>query len=704
MTNENRYYKTPFAESGNKAEVPDVSTGGAVGYDTGFGPDYELPQGSLNRKRIERPEYNGVLNGVTKNLKQWQEELYPTWIEDDGTGVAFSYPVGMIVAHAAQNWLSLEAANQEEPGAGNKWAIKVSNINELSITHDFENNTLMANSDLIFPLKKKLATKSGVTIGDNLQADYIVGSSQLDADHDILLSDGKYANWQPLAKNQDTLKLYQDAPTDAQIQSVIDNSAHASKLTILNGSTYTKNIQWKGRRHETSDLPFLLNSAPIVSGALNARMQVVDGVLYVCEFANNKIGVFTLDDPRSPLKVAEVATGNSPRHVAVFGKVMAVANRASNTVVFYDISDLSAIIQVGSIATAAGPKMFELRGCSIYVVCAEDRKLQKFTFSLNNQEALTGNSVGGFVFNSQLIYSVDTCIDPLCCSVNEIGTIVVSGSGANVYLHGEVNGLVTKISSFGGSGHGFCEWISSERFLLSDWQNSQVKCINATDQRNPALLSSVNVVNNPEQITVIGDRFYVPQLEVGVTAHLSAVDITDNLNMFEYKQVPLSVGAAGFTAYYQQGETGYLYVNGHTAPFNIDVVEVVAGKFKDNTEDFTDTIGARNAQITSLNAGHNTMRHSFDSSINASRTQDPLDHIVRMGSVGTVYTYTMLDPATLPNKQITIMNVGTVDINIANSFLGFSGTVSGPGAITLLATKFGSNNHWEVLSSHGTIT
>lgn len=131
MANQNRYYRTPFAESGNKAEVPNVSVGGAVGYDTGFGPDYELPQGTVNRKRIERNLYNGMHNGITKNLKQWQENLYPTWIEDDGTGVAFAYPEGMIVNHAGDNWISNEAANQEEPGAGSKWAAYLPSKNTL---------------------------------------------------------------------------------------------------------------------------------------------------------------------------------------------------------------------------------------------------------------------------------------------------------------------------------------------------------------------------------------------------------------------------------------------------------------------------------------------------------------------------------------------------------------------------------------------
>lgn len=139
MANETRYFKTPFGESGNKTEVPNVSVGGAVAYDTGYGPDYELPQGAVGRKRIERPEYNGVMNSVTGNLKQWQEKLYPTWIEDDGSGVPFSYPVGMIVSLAGVNYISLEAANQEEPGTGSKWIKKQTvNVTDASAGVNFD--------------------------------------------------------------------------------------------------------------------------------------------------------------------------------------------------------------------------------------------------------------------------------------------------------------------------------------------------------------------------------------------------------------------------------------------------------------------------------------------------------------------------------------------------------------------------------------
>lgn len=39
MANETKYFKTPFAETGTRAEVPNASVGGAVGFDTGFDSD-----------------------------------------------------------------------------------------------------------------------------------------------------------------------------------------------------------------------------------------------------------------------------------------------------------------------------------------------------------------------------------------------------------------------------------------------------------------------------------------------------------------------------------------------------------------------------------------------------------------------------------------------------------------------------------------
>ena len=123
MANKDRYFGIPFAEAGNKVEIPVLSTAGNVAYDTGFGPDYELPAGDPNRKRIERTGYNGVLNDVTKNLKQWQENNFPTWIQDIGDGTSYPYSEGVVVEHNAKNWLSKVDNNKTEPNPTNEsWA------------------------------------------------------------------------------------------------------------------------------------------------------------------------------------------------------------------------------------------------------------------------------------------------------------------------------------------------------------------------------------------------------------------------------------------------------------------------------------------------------------------------------------------------------------------------------------------------------
>lgn len=125
MANENQYYKYPFAENGNADEVPDQASGGNVDYESGYGPDYEKAVGVADRKRIERTSFNGILKGVTKNIKQSQEHNWPTWIEDDGSSepaTPFSYDAGVVVYHNGQAWVSLVGSNQDEPSEiSGKW-------------------------------------------------------------------------------------------------------------------------------------------------------------------------------------------------------------------------------------------------------------------------------------------------------------------------------------------------------------------------------------------------------------------------------------------------------------------------------------------------------------------------------------------------------------------------------------------------------
>ena len=121
MANENQYYKFTFAELGNFTVIPDQASGGNVDYESGFGPDYEKVDGEADRKLIERETFNGLMQGVTKNLKQWQERNYPTWIEDNGDGTPFTYIEGAVVDHNGFYWVATEDADIEPSDTATTW-------------------------------------------------------------------------------------------------------------------------------------------------------------------------------------------------------------------------------------------------------------------------------------------------------------------------------------------------------------------------------------------------------------------------------------------------------------------------------------------------------------------------------------------------------------------------------------------------------
>tara|TARA_R110000822_G_scaffold5332_3_gene22795 strand:+ start:1104 stop:3068 length:1965 start_codon:yes stop_codon:yes gene_type:complete len=70
-------------------------------------------------------------------------------------------------------------------------------INDISKTHDFDTETLMKASLIVFPLKKTLTTKGKVTVNDGQGARYLAQAAQaVDGWKDVLLADGKSSLWQ----------------------------------------------------------------------------------------------------------------------------------------------------------------------------------------------------------------------------------------------------------------------------------------------------------------------------------------------------------------------------------------------------------------------------------------------------------------------------------------------------------------------------
>lgn len=107
-----KWYKTPFALSGDKTAVPNAVQGdGSVSYGEGWGPDYERdPDTDPDAKRFPRDENNQLLFDLTSNVREYQLAGFPEWVTAaQNDGVPVGYPI-----NACVRW---------NGGAGTAWVV-----------------------------------------------------------------------------------------------------------------------------------------------------------------------------------------------------------------------------------------------------------------------------------------------------------------------------------------------------------------------------------------------------------------------------------------------------------------------------------------------------------------------------------------------------------------------------------------------------
>lgn len=109
-----KYFKTPFAASGDKSAVPDdLQLGGEVSYTEGWTPDYEADQNTdPNAKDVERQSENGIKHDITEALKEIQEYGYKVYAAD------VVYPVGGRAPGSDGNVYRAAIENGPSTGAG----------------------------------------------------------------------------------------------------------------------------------------------------------------------------------------------------------------------------------------------------------------------------------------------------------------------------------------------------------------------------------------------------------------------------------------------------------------------------------------------------------------------------------------------------------------------------------------------------------
>lgn len=124
-----KYFRIPFALSGDKTTIPDaIDPSGVVSFDAGYGFDYERDRATdPAAKAIERAKMNYLFGAITEALAALQQSGAPEWITSaDNGGTAFPYSAGAIVKYRPSpsdpwaTYVSLTNNNTQTPG-GSQW-------------------------------------------------------------------------------------------------------------------------------------------------------------------------------------------------------------------------------------------------------------------------------------------------------------------------------------------------------------------------------------------------------------------------------------------------------------------------------------------------------------------------------------------------------------------------------------------------------
>ena len=114
-----RYFRLPFADSGDKDPLPDETANSLVSYATGYSQDYQRnPSSDPLARRMERNFFNQLLFDVTDTLKNLYETgTVPFITSAMNNGSPFSYPLGARVILSNRIYENTTANNTTTPPA-----------------------------------------------------------------------------------------------------------------------------------------------------------------------------------------------------------------------------------------------------------------------------------------------------------------------------------------------------------------------------------------------------------------------------------------------------------------------------------------------------------------------------------------------------------------------------------------------------------
>jgi hypothetical protein len=115
----------PFAENGQRTAIQDVTQpSGIVNYQDGYPAAYSLDiVTDPTARRVNRDRFNQLMFDITSNIKEWQEQSFPAYIQPSSNGgVNYAYPKGMTVRFNGGYRISLVDNNDTQPDNASNWA------------------------------------------------------------------------------------------------------------------------------------------------------------------------------------------------------------------------------------------------------------------------------------------------------------------------------------------------------------------------------------------------------------------------------------------------------------------------------------------------------------------------------------------------------------------------------------------------------
>ncbi len=168
-----RYFRVPFADSGDKTTLPDETSTSIISYATGYSQDYQRnPATDPLARRPERNFFNQLIFDITDTLKNLYETgTVPFITSAMNNGSPFSYPIGARVILSNRIYENTSANNTGTPPAAGWLLVDVVGMDARYLN---ESNNL---SDL--PNTSTARTNLSVRSNSESDARYLIESNNL---------------------------------------------------------------------------------------------------------------------------------------------------------------------------------------------------------------------------------------------------------------------------------------------------------------------------------------------------------------------------------------------------------------------------------------------------------------------------------------------------------------------------------------------